>query len=77
MFSKIKLNDVVGLRNLMNEQMTQWSEMVERHKREKCALQEKQATQLQVTLMTLMENVHATQVKQLKLRHVKYDSLYI
>lgn len=63
-----------GVKKLVTEQMTQWSEMVERHRREKWALQKQQATEQQDALIKLMENLQAAQMKQLEVRHEKYDS---
>lgn len=57
----------------MSEQMTQWSEMIERHRREKWALQKQQAIEQQDALVKLMENLQAVQMKQLEVRHEKYD----
>lgn len=74
MFSKTEVINDGGVKKLVNEQMTQWSEMVERHRREKWALQKQQATEQQDALVKLMENVQATQMKQLEVRHEKYDS---
>lgn len=51
--------------------MTQWSEMVERHRREKWALQKQQATEQQDALVKLMETLQAAQMKQLEARHEK------
>jgi len=53
--------------------MTQWSEMVERHRREKWAVQKQQATEQQDALVKLMETLQAAQMKQLEVRHEKYD----
>ncbi|XP_025205231.1 1-phosphatidylinositol 4,5-bisphosphate phosphodiesterase isoform X2 [Melanaphis sacchari] len=60
-----------GVKKLVTEQMTQWSEMVERHRREKWALQKQQATEQQDALLKLMENLQAAQMKQLEARHEK------
>lgn len=72
-------NEVIndgGVKKLVTEQMTQWSEMIERHRREKWALQKQQATEQQDALVKLMESLQAAQMKQLEIRHEKYG-LYI
>lgn len=75
-FSKTEVINDGGVKKLVTEQMTQWSEMVERHRREKWALQKQQATEQQDALVKLMETLQAAQMKQLEVRHEKYD-LYI
>jgi len=75
-FSKTEVINDGGVKKLVTEQMTQWSEMVERHRREKWALQKQQATEQQDALIKLMENLQAAQMKQLEVRHEKYDSTY-
>jgi len=75
-FSKTEVINDGGVKKLVNEQMTQWSEMVERHRREKWALQKQQATEQQDALIKLMENLQAAQMKGLEIRHEKYESTY-
>lgn len=70
-FSKTEVINDGGVKKLVTEQMTQWSEMVERHRREKWALQKQQATEQQDALIKLMENLQAAQMKQLEVRHEK------
>lgn len=71
-FSKNEVINDGGVKKMVNEQMTQWSEMVERHRREKWALQKQQATEQQDALVKLMETLQAAQMKQLEVRHEKY-----
>lgn len=70
-FSKNEVITDEDIKKLVNEQMAQWSEMVERHRREKWALQKTQATEQQDALVKLMEAIQASQIKQLEIRHEK------
>lgn len=58
-----------GVRKLVAEQMGQWSEMMERHRKEEWNLLKNQVTEQQDILNRVMEQVHATQMKQLEAKH--------
>lgn len=57
------------VRKLVSEQTSQWSEMVERHRKEEWETMKQQLTDQQDVLKRLMEVVQATQIKQLEAKH--------
>uniref|UniRef100_A0A1B6KIL1 1-phosphatidylinositol 4,5-bisphosphate phosphodiesterase n=2 Tax=Graphocephala atropunctata TaxID=36148 RepID=A0A1B6KIL1_9HEMI len=65
-------NDVVsdaGIRKLVTEQMTQWSEMMERHRKEEWGVLKQQVEEQKEHLQRIIEQVQATQMKQLEGKH--------
>lgn len=58
-----------GVKETVASQVGQWSEMIERHKKECWALKKQHVTEQQETLMKLMEGAHAGQIKQLEAKH--------
>jgi hypothetical protein len=58
-----------SVKKLVLEQMKQWSEMVERHRKEVWSLMKTQVTEQQDTLNKLMETIQASQVKQVEAKH--------
>lgn len=57
------------VRRVVQEQMVQWTEMVERHHREEWEALKAQLTDNQELLKRLMESVQAAQMKQLEAKH--------
>jgi phosphatidylinositol phospholipase C, beta len=60
------------VRKLVVEQMSQWSEVVERQQREKWETLRLQLKDNQDVLRKLMEGVQAAQMKQLEAKHERY-----
>lgn len=58
-----------AVRKLVVEQMSQWSEVVERQQREKWETLRLQLKDNQDVLRKLMEGVQAAQMKQLEAKH--------
>ncbi|KAI5730984.1 hypothetical protein M8J77_002968 [Diaphorina citri] len=67
--SKAELVNDDSVKKLVLEQMKQWSEMVERHRKEVWSLMKTQVTEQQDTLNKLMETIQASQVKQVEAKH--------
>lgn len=67
--NKNELPNDQGVRKLVAEQMGQWSEMMERHRKEEWNLLKNQVTEQQEILNRVMEQVHAAQMKQLEAKH--------
>uniref|UniRef100_A0A8D8X883 1-phosphatidylinositol 4,5-bisphosphate phosphodiesterase n=1 Tax=Cacopsylla melanoneura TaxID=428564 RepID=A0A8D8X883_9HEMI len=67
--SKAELVNDESVKKLVLEQMKQWSEMVERHRKEVWAMMKTQVTEQQDTLNKLMETMQASQVKQVEGKH--------
>ena len=61
-----------AVRKLVVEQMSQWSEVVERQQREKWETLRLQLKDNQDVLRKLMEGVQAAQMKQLEAKHERY-----
>ncbi|CAH0387583.1 unnamed protein product [Bemisia tabaci] len=55
-----------SIQKLVQEQTVQWSELVERHRKEEWALLKQQVQEQQETLDKLMETIQANQLKQLE-----------
>uniref|UniRef100_A0A8D8ZLK0 Phosphoinositide phospholipase C n=1 Tax=Cacopsylla melanoneura TaxID=428564 RepID=A0A8D8ZLK0_9HEMI len=70
--SKAELVNDESVKKLVLEQMKQWSEMVERHRKEVWAMMKTQVTEQQDTLNKLMETMQASQVKQVEGKHERY-----
>lgn len=65
-------NEVVsdaGIRKLVTEQMAQWSEMMERHRKEEWGVLKTQVEEQKEHLQKIIEQVQATQMKQLEGKH--------
>jgi hypothetical protein len=65
-----------AVRKLVVEQMSQWSEVVERQQREKWETLRLQLKDNQDVLRKLMEGVQAAQMKQLEAKHERYIFLF-
>lgn len=64
--SKEEIKNDASIRKVIQEQNAQWSEMVERHKKEEWEMLKQQISDQQETLRKLMETTQASQVKQLE-----------
>lgn len=65
-------NEVVsdaGIRKLVTEQMAQWSEMMERQRKEEWGVLRTQVEEQKEHLTKIIEQVQATQMKQLEAKH--------
>ncbi|XP_024084522.1 1-phosphatidylinositol 4,5-bisphosphate phosphodiesterase isoform X3 [Cimex lectularius] len=58
-----------GVREVVTGQVSQWSEMVDRHRKEYWALMKTQVAEQQDTLTKLMDAAHLAQMKQLEAKH--------
>jgi phosphatidylinositol phospholipase C beta len=58
-----------AVRRVVQEQMAQWSEMVERHRKEEWEALKQQVTDNQELLRKLMERVQGEQMKTLEAKH--------
>ncbi|XP_054260942.1 1-phosphatidylinositol 4,5-bisphosphate phosphodiesterase isoform X2 [Macrosteles quadrilineatus] len=58
-----------SIRKLVTEQMTQWSEMMERHRKEEWGILKQQVEEQKDHLQRIIEQVQATQMKQLEGKH--------
>lgn len=67
--SKDEIKNDSSIRKVIQEQNAQWSEMVERHKKEEWEMMKQQISDQQETLRKLMETTQATQMKQLEAKH--------
>lgn len=67
--SKDEIKNDASIKKVIQEQNTQWSEMVERHKKEEWELMKSQIQDQQETLKKLMEQTQANQMKQLEAKH--------
>ena len=57
------------IQSLVNEQMTQWSQMMERHRKEEWALLKSHIKNQEDILKKLMENEQALHMKRLEAVH--------
>lgn len=64
--SKDEIKNDASIKKVIQEQNTQWSEMVEKHKKEEWELMKTQIQDQQETLKKLMEQTQANQIKQLE-----------
>ncbi len=69
-FSKPDIINDASVKKLIAEQMMQWSEMIDRHRKEEWELLKNQLNEQRETLDKVMEIVQASQLKQLE---AKYD----
>lgn len=67
--SKDEIKNDASIRKVIQEQNAQWSEMVERHKKEEWEMLKVQISDQQETLRKLMETTQASQMKQLEAKH--------
>ena len=67
--SKDEIKNDASIRKVIQEQNAQWSEMVERHKKEEWEMLKQQISDQQETLRKLMETTQASQMKQLEAKH--------
>lgn len=68
-FSKNDLQNDPAVRKLVTEQALQWSEMVERHRKQEWETLKQQLNDQQEILKKLMETMQAQQIKQLEAKH--------
>jgi len=69
LYSKNELVSDPAVRKLVAEQTVQWSDMVERHRKEEWELIKQHLIDQQDILKRLMEASHAAQMKQLEAKH--------
>jgi phosphatidylinositol phospholipase C beta len=67
--SKNELLSDPAVRKLVAEQTVQWSDMIERYRKEEWELIRQHLTDQQDILKKLMEAAHAAQMKQLEAKH--------
>lgn len=67
--SKEEIKNDASIRKVIQEQNAQWSEMIERHKKEEWEMLKLQISDQQDTLRKLMETTQASQMKQLEAKH--------
>ncbi|XP_070495948.1 1-phosphatidylinositol 4,5-bisphosphate phosphodiesterase isoform X3 [Chironomus tepperi] len=67
--SKDEIKNDASIRKVIQEQNAQWSEMVERHKKEEWDMLKQQITDQQDILRKLMEAAQLAQMKQLEAKH--------
>lgn len=67
--SRDEIKNDASVRKVIQEQNVQWSEMVERHKKEEWDMLKQQITDQQETLKKLMETTQAAQMKQMEGKH--------
>lgn len=67
--SKDEIKNDASIRKVIQEQNAQWSDMVERHKKEEWEMLKQQISDQQDTLRKLMETTQASQMKQLEAKH--------
>lgn len=71
--SKDEIKNDAAIKKVIQEQNAQWSEMVEKHKKEEWELVKQQIQDQQETLKKLMEQCQANQVKQLESKHAERE----
>lgn len=62
-----------GIRCLVVEQTKQWTELMEKHRKEEWDMLKAHLQAQEDTLKKLMEGVHANQLKQLEAKHERYE----
>ncbi|RZF37730.1 hypothetical protein LSTR_LSTR003141 [Laodelphax striatellus] len=67
--NKSDLINEPAIRKLVTEQTTQWSEMMERHRKEEWTTLKQQVEEQKEALTRLMEVVQAAQIKQIEAKH--------
>lgn len=67
--NKNDLMNEPGIRKLVTEQTQQWSEMMERHRKEEWGVLKQQVQEQQEALTRLLEVVQAGQMKQIEAKH--------
>lgn len=67
--SKPELINDASIKKLITEQMMQWSEMIDRHRKEEWELMKTQLEEQRETLNKVIEIVQATQIKQLEAKY--------
>uniref|UniRef100_A0A336LNY5 Phosphoinositide phospholipase C n=1 Tax=Culicoides sonorensis TaxID=179676 RepID=A0A336LNY5_CULSO len=67
--SKDQIKSDSEVRKVIREQNNQWTEMIERHKKEEWEILKTQLTDQQDTLKKLMESTQLNQMKQLEAKH--------
>ncbi|XP_075234032.1 no receptor potential A [Lycorma delicatula] len=67
--NKNDLMNEPGIRKLVTEQTQQWSEMMERHRKEEWGILKQQVQEQQEALTRLLEVVQASQMKQMEAKH--------
>lgn len=67
--SKAEIASDPAIRKLVQEQTTQWSEMVERHRKEEWKSMKQHVTDQEEILKQLLTTTQASQVRQLEAKH--------
>ncbi|XP_073980510.1 no receptor potential A isoform X1 [Rhodnius prolixus] len=67
--NKTDIAKEAGVKEVVSGQVGQWSEMMERHRKEYWALMKQHVSEQQDTLTKLMDSTHAAQMKQLEAKH--------
>lgn len=57
------------MKKIITEQVMQWSEMIERHRKEEWELLKNQVNEQRETLDKVMETVQSNQIKQLEAKY--------
>lgn len=69
LYSKEELRADANVRQLIADQTTQWTEMIERHKKEEWDMLKTQLEDQKEVLKKLLEQTQAAQIKQLEAKH--------
>ena len=75
-YSKTEVVKEAGVKEVVGQQVGQWSEMIERQRKEHWALMKQHITEQQETFTKLMETTHANQMKQLEAKHDRYLPIF-
>ncbi|KAL1138525.1 hypothetical protein AAG570_008588 [Ranatra chinensis] len=67
--NKAEVVKEAGVKEVVGQQVDQWSEMVERQRKEHWAMMKQHVTEQQEMLTRLMEAIHTTQIKQIEGKH--------
>lgn len=68
-YSKPELINDASIKKLITEQMMQWSEMIDRHRKEEWDLMKAQLEEQREAMNKVIEIVQATQMKQLEAKY--------
>lgn len=68
-FSKDEIKADQNIRKVITDQTAQWSELIERHKKEEWELLKVQLNDQQEIIKKLMEQTQASQMKQMEAKH--------
>lgn len=68
-FSKDEIKADQNIRKIITDQTAQWSELIEKHKKEEWELLKVQLNDQQEIIKKLMEQTQASQMKQMEAKH--------